>query len=1196
MKMSTLLAGFFLVLFSVSSVHLWAGKPPHMTKEEFKQKLLSEQTKHAWTIPALDGKQLPNLNEFSRPAFKDFKSPTRRGKNESTPQPESLCDEGYKWMGGEAWTSDTDGTAMVWGAGGNFYFAAASDPTHPVEIWMGDIPLRVRLHNSKACFFCYFHTYIFDITTPLLPSLLNSAPGYVNGYWDAYPSPDDSCLIMTDYIQGDLWVFDLAGLTFIYNVANPNSGWYSDMFIVDDKQVAIVGDWNSYYFDFYDISGLGCKTPTFLGQIYSPESNTGLVFYNDGFLYGNYETWQYYNPWLMSNPPDDACWVSVYNVPDVTQPDNNYFITMFEDSYDVVSIKDAWTGVMLGNYQGRVAVYDEQLSGLVSEGFFGPDVSYKTYDAGYSASGGLAACGPGGARFFDTGVAETSHYMTGSYAYDVVASGNYLYVPSGYAGLAILDNTDPTSPVTYSFLEPDNVNFSQVTLASVSPDGNYCYISDGSSKVWVVNISDKSHPIVVSPDTPYIASAGLVQKLSMVGTKLAVGTSLSLDYVDVTTDPAAPAQLDTRPISGGVISLTEFVHSACPGQTFLGIVSPTTFYLYVCDNTCLTDAGSIGGFASLSGVAVANNIAYLISSASSDIHPVTITAPLPFSLSTTGTTVLTIGNSNGPPVFISAVSDTMLTASGDSTMYGYPAAFLVDIGANPLAPSLLPAGQPGIMPFDMLTGLISKNGNVYYATDYFGTGALALRPDFDMPQITLNPTASPIYRPGTPDYIQGTVTLTVKVKDDSSAITKVVLKFYDGSGWRTVATLTNSTPAGLEGTYSYSWHTENWNYGPGNGPIRVEVTDSGCNTTVATTSGTYRINMKPTFAISWDAGCNEPPTGTCITPTNWIVCGDLCFTVSASTYPGNLVSDGSHDDITQIAYAIDGGAWVLYDIPIDGTNPLPLCIDTTLLTDGAHTLTFRVTDDCALQDFKDTGGINSWTFSVYNLEPATTISCPAPGDILGGGEIYVAAQIDNELVSRPVNQVQFYLDPVDINDPTTGTLIGIVTAKDVYGLFSFLWDTTSIPFGAHSVECLILDFCGRPFISNVLSFNLIETSSVPPEVAAGATETDVQSWSPDKNTQIWPPAPGTVSGYRVYRGVQGDLANLVQELADFCQRYDGPAASVDLSTDIPANIPSEPKCYYYIVTAYNGDGEGPAGKAAAGRPRIINSTGVCGQP
>lgn len=1166
------------------------------------------------TLPRPDKNRTMVPNDLRRPVFSRAKAGSIRGGSESVPQPESLCDRDYEWMGGEAWTGDSNGTAYVWGAGGNLYFSSASDPDNALEIWWGDIPLRVRIHNSMAYVFCYYCTYVFDVTDPINPSFLAYAPGFYSSYSDAIPTPDDNYLILTGLFNGYGYVWDIADFEMKWTFSSPIGGLYIPMCIPEDSvsqgNTLIVGDWGESYYDFWDISDLGCSPPTFIGQIFNATTmypsgayDTGNIIYKYPYLYGNYEPWQHYNPWVSpyfgGSDPDETCWISVYHMPDISVPSNNFLIKEFTDDYDVVSMKDSGTAVMLANYQGRVALYNDQLANLISEGFFGPSTSFATYDAGYWAGAGVSACGPGGARFFDAGLSETSHYGTGGYAYDVVPMGDYIYVPSGSAGLAILDNSDPTNPVTLSFLEPDNVNFSEVRFVSVSGDGNFCYISDGSGSVWVVNTSNKAAPFLVSPSTPYTASAGTVRKLSAAGDFLAVGTTASVDLVDATSDPVVPVMLDTRTITGGVTGIAQFTHSAFPGQSFLGVASPDSFHTFFLNGGTFSDDSSLGGFANISGVVAANDTAYLIGSTNADIHPVSISGPLPFTLSTVGTTVLNIGwswGTNPSPPLITKLSEGTLAASGDHTTTGYPAVFLISI-ANPLAPVLMPSGQAGTMPMNYLTGLRAYGNMVYYATDNFGVGALTLEPDYDMPQVVNPPgiTVAPIYyNNGGVLYIQKTVNVSVSVMDPTSAITRVRFEFYDGSRWRTIGQKTNSTPAGTVGTYTYAWDTTKWTYGNGDGPIRVQVEDSGCNITTMNSVDYYHINTPPWYDIVWDAGCNAPSgSGSCFPPAaSWIVCGDFCFTIWGFANSLNLVSDGSTDYVSQIAYAVDG-AWILVDIPTDGPNPLPLCIDTTLLSDGVHTLTVRLTDNCSIQGFKDSTGKSSWSFTVDNHGPQVFITSPLSGTSVGGSTVHIAAHPYNELAVRPVSQVNFYIDPSNLNDPLTGTLIGSSTTKDGNGDFSFEWDSRSFPLGQHIIIALAWEdsvcSCG-PFKTPPGMFNLILVEEIPPEIATGSSGTNAQAWSEDKITQSWPSEPTATGGYRLYRGIISQLPSLLTTDQDSCLKYEGTDTSVDLSADDPSAV--EGRLYWYLVTAYNGAGEGPAGNGTAGS-RIVNSTGTC---
>jgi len=112
----------------------------------------------------------------------------------------------------------------------------------------------------------------------------------------------------------------------------------------------------------------------------------------------------------------------------------------------------------------------------------------------------------------------------------------------------------------------------------------------------------------------------------------------------------------------------------------------------------------------------------------------------------------------------------------------------------------------------------------------------------------------------------------------------------------------------------------------------------------------------------------------------------------------------------------------------------------------------------------------------------------------------------------------------------------------------------------------------------------------PPEVAAGATQEEAQTWSEDKTTQNWPTAL-LASGYTLYRGTLAELQNLLNGNSDSCARYTGTTNCVNLSDDDPSTV--EGRFFWYIVTGYNSYGEGPSGSATA-CARTINPESSCG--
>ncbi len=112
-----------------------------------------------------------------------------------------------------------------------------------------------------------------------------------------------------------------------------------------------------------------------------------------------------------------------------------------------------------------------------------------------------------------------------------------------------------------------------------------------------------------------------------------------------------------------------------------------------------------------------------------------------------------------------------------------------------------------------------------------------------------------------------------------------------------------------------------------------------------------------------------------------------------------------------------------------------------------------------------------------------------------------------------------------------------------------------------------------------------ETATVPPpEIATGSSyPDDAQWWS--GNIQNWPTSV-SASGYKLYRLEKSDLPNLLNASDEGCYRDTGSSNSYDCSGDEPSGV--EGRVYYYLVTGYNGAGEGSAGSG-----RVLSSSTVC---
>lgn len=188
----------FLFIFFVSPLFSFSlAARDRISKDELRKNIESKIK----SFPYLQDTKLPlSFDQAIEPNSPVYKSIAKRINcdSNSVPQPESLCNEEFYWMGGETYTVGSNETAMVGGAGGNLYFATTSDPMHPLEMWWGDIPLRITIHNNYAYVFSYFYTYQFDVTDPLSPVFYSYGPGYARGYLDFYPTIDDRYLILTD--------------------------------------------------------------------------------------------------------------------------------------------------------------------------------------------------------------------------------------------------------------------------------------------------------------------------------------------------------------------------------------------------------------------------------------------------------------------------------------------------------------------------------------------------------------------------------------------------------------------------------------------------------------------------------------------------------------------------------------------------------------------------------------------------------------------------------------------------------------------------------------------------------------------------------------------------------------------------------------------------------------------------------------
>jgi hypothetical protein len=145
-------------------------------------------------------------------------------------------------------------------------------------------------------------------------------------------------------------------------------------------------------------------------------------------------------------------------------------------------------------------------------------------------------------------------------------------------------------------------------------------------------------------------------------------------------------------------------------------------------------------------------------------------------------------------------------------------------------------------------------------------------------------------------------------------------------------------------------------------------------------------------------------------------------------------------------------------------------------------------------------------------------------------------------------------------------------------------DSGLVPDTDYAYFIVATNSCASP--NGACASQRTDSAAVPPEVAEGTSPEDAQSWVGD--VQSWPAVAGA-TGYRLYRGSLADLPALLTGAENSCLRYTGDGTSAECA-ETPGGVPG--RFYWYLVTAYNGAGEGSAGSATSGA-RIVNASGSC---
>ena len=211
--------------------------------------------------------------------------------------------------------------------------------------------------------------------------------------------------------------------------------------------------------------------------------------------------------------------------------------------------------------------------------------------------------------------------------------------------------------------------------------------------------------------------------------------------------------------------------------------------------------------------------------------------------------------------------------------------------------------------------------------------------------------------------------------------------------------------------------------------VTLTVTDDDGTTSSDTATVTIAANAAPTVSVTSPVAAD-------------VITGPLTVRVDA-TDPESVV--GTLD----VEYRIDSGLWksATYNT---FTQRYEDTVDTSVLTDAAHTVSARATDG-----FGNATTSSSVTFSVDNNEaPTATITSPVSNATVTGLTAITVSAVDDVAVSS----VEFFVDGVSIGTDTSSL-----------GGWAIDWDTTTATSSRHTLTATARDAFDKTGTSTAVS-------------------------------------------------------------------------------------------------------------------------------
>jgi subtilisin family serine protease len=288
---------------------------------------------------------------------------------------------------------------------------------------------------------------------------------------------------------------------------------------------------------------------------------------------------------------------------------------------------------------------------------------------------------------------------------------------------------------------------------------------------------------------------------------------------------------------------------------------------------------------------------------------------------------------------------------------------------------------------------------------------------------TTNPTVQ-LTTPPNGAFVNGSVNLAANASDGNGIAN---VRF-----WADDALLATDTSS----PYATAWDTSTWTNG--SHTVRAEATDNAGNTASHTAS------------VTVNNGDSTPPTVGITSPSN-----GATVSGSAVSFAANA-SDAS--GIHKVRFWVDN-VYLSYD----ATAPYEKTWDTTLFSNGAHTLKVEALD------IYDNSAIQTITVTVSNADgtpPSASITSPGNGATVSGNAVAFTASASD---ASGIHKVRFWVDNVYLSYDATAP-------------YQKTWDTTSYSNGAHTLKIEALDRYDNSTIQTI-TVTVSNSESTPPSAS-----------------------------------------------------------------------------------------------------------------